>query len=125
MPYTLEWSSDRRLVKVRHSGHVTIDEIQDSLNDLEGAIDLSNRPCILVDVRATTSYPAIADVLFVSEKNTRRPRVSERVAFIFNERTAETIEFMILAASNRGFRVAAFAGEDAAIDWLFGTSQAP
>lgn len=128
MSYTLEWTRDRRLVKARHFGEVTTKEIQDRMSDIERETGLADRPCLLVDVRETTTYPSIGDLYFLAEASVCRPRVSERTAYIFDERTAETIDFVVLAASNRGCPVQAFREEGTAIDWLFDaapTTEAP
>lgn len=124
MPYTLEWAHGRRLVKATHFGDVTTEEIRDRASDIERETGLAYRPCLLVDVRAITTYPSIADLYFLAEANLYRPRVAERTAFVFNERTAESMDFILLAASNRGCSVQGFAEEDAAIDWLLSAAEA-
>lgn len=118
LSYTLEWLHNRGLAKIRHFGDVTTAEIQDSLNDVEQEKGAAERPCLLVDVRDTTSYPKLADLLLLAEQNCRRPRVSEKTAFVFNQQTAEVIEFVVLAASNRGFLVEGFMEESTAVGWL-------
>ena len=112
-------------MKVTHFGDVTTDEIQDSLNDVERDRGQADRPCLLVDLRDTATYPNIADLLLFAESNCHRPRVAAKTAFIYNGQTAEAVDFVVLAASNRGYFVEAFAEEDLAIDWLFCGSSAP
>lgn len=122
MSYTLEWVRDRRLLKVRHFGDVTTKEIQDRLSEVGREIGPADRPYLLVDVREATTYPGVADLYFLAEATVYRPRVSAKTAFIFNERTAKSIDFVVLVASNRGCSVQAFTEEDAAIQWLFSAS---
>ena len=123
MSYTLKWVCDRRLLKVSHFGDVTTNEIQDRLSEVGRAIGSADRPYLLVDVREATTYPSVADLYFLAEATVYRPRVSAKTAFIFNERTAKSIEFVVLAASNRGCSAQAFTEEDAAIQWLFSPSR--
>jgi hypothetical protein len=123
MSYTLEWVRDRRLLKVRHFGDVTTDEIQDRLSEVGREIGSGDRPYLLVDVREATTYPSVADLYFLAEATVYRPRVSAKTAFIFSERTAKSIEFVVLVASNRGCSVQAFTEEEAAIRWLFSSSR--
>lgn len=122
MPYTLEWLRGRKLVKVKRFGQVTVDEIQGSLSDIGRETGSAERPYVLVDVRAATTYPSIGSMYAVAETNVYRPRVGLKTAFVFNEETADVIEFVVLAGSNRGFSIQAFTEEDAAIDWLFSAS---
>jgi hypothetical protein len=119
MSYTLEWARERKLVTARHFGDVTTDEIQARMSDIEREIDLADLPYLLVDVRETTTFPNIADLYFLGEARAYRPRVSEKTAYVFNERTADAIDFVVIAASNRGCSVQGFTEESTAIDWLF------
>lgn len=122
MPYTLEWVSDRRLVKARHFGEVTTDEIRDRLDEIARETGVAHRPYLLVDVREATKYPDITELYLFAEASVYQPRVSSKTAYIFNERTAETIDFVVLAATNRGCSVQRFTEENAAIGWLFSPS---
>jgi hypothetical protein len=119
MPYTLEWSLERQLITIRRVGFVTYQEIKASLQEIGREIVSTFRPHLLVDIRAATRYPDKAELLLAADTNCRELHLSRRTAFITNGDVTESIRFLVLTASNRGYEVKLFSDEKPALDWLF------
>lgn len=118
MPYSLSWTSDRSMVTARHFAVVSIDEIKSSLVEISQQADPTMRPYILVDHREVTGFPNEAELAIFNDAHYRRPRVGHTTAFVVNEVTAEPVNFLILAGSNRGIMAKAFTDTTEAIRWL-------
>ena len=119
MPFTLEWSRNRSLVKARHFGDVTTGEIRSSLNALALEIGSTRPPHLLVDLREVTGYPSIGELYFLMEKNHHEPLVSTNTAFLYEKGLAREMEAVVATAATHGRDVKAFLEETAAIAWLF------
>lgn len=120
MPYALSWAEDRAVIRVRHYGAVTVDEIQASLDDIAGCVDPNDLPGLLVNHEEVTEYPDQAELMFLAQKNAGEPRVSSRTAFVVSDITAEVVAFVVIAATNRGYLARDFSDEREARAWLLG-----
>ena len=120
MPFTFEISENQEFVLVRHYGHVAPAEFEEVVLRTEQEIAEPATCRILIDVTDVDSYPSRADyVVWIHERPRPLPAV-HKVAIVTSAEYQDTIEFLALAAQNRGNNVYPFLSESEAMSWLFG-----
>jgi hypothetical protein len=110
----------RDFLKVTPTGEVELEKSKKSLMALVSLNAAPRQYDVLIDTRQKTGYLTLADIaelvdLMLEHRDSFRSKLAvlARPGLGFDH-----AKFMELYATNRGFRVAAFADFEAAINWL-------
>lgn len=118
MPFRLDIHADKDLLLVRHSGVVTIDEIEQVILSIEQQCAEKPASGVLLDLRDAEKGPSKTDYLewFRGDGHDFFPVA--KTAVLGGERYSDEAEFIALAGQNRGYVVWEFTDESEAVQWL-------
>lgn len=117
MSFTQTAIHEGKYVLIRHEGHLTIQEYEESTVITRRLLDEHRWNRLLVDLREVTSRVSITDVYYIIEFDQKVfPLV--KIAVIFPPERAEDGRFADNVAANRSVKLKSFVDCEQAVAWL-------
>jgi hypothetical protein len=111
--------AEESYVLLEHHGDVSPEEIRAARTALLETLVHDNFGRVLIDWRAASDVPQVADFYFILSETRITLAVRGKCALLTPESSKSVAEFVETAGRNRGFRINAFTSREAAIAWLF------
>lgn len=117
MPFSLDLCASNDLLRLRHFGDVSIEEINRAVESIREQFGEKPASRFLLDLSAVQSGPNRSECLdWLQGKG---PVFSvNKTAVLGSESTADEVEFLALVAQNRGHVAWDFLDENKAMEWL-------